>query len=92
MRIVGRGRVIYPLLSIMCVFDPHRIQTHVKSPVASLCLVCSSVRNRVRVMMSVLTASPCLSPLLLDAMSFVFAVCALLASILSQMLIFGVVF
>ena len=29
-----------------------RMETNVKSPVASLCLVCSSVRNRVRVTMS----------------------------------------
>jgi hypothetical protein len=43
-----------------------QIATYVKSPVASLCFVCSSVRNRVRVMMSVLTASPLCSPLLLD--------------------------
>ena len=31
--------------------------THVKSPVASLCFACSSVRNLVRVMMSVLICS-----------------------------------
>jgi hypothetical protein len=39
--------------------------THVKSPVASLCFDCSSVRKRVRVMMSVLIASClfCCSPL-----------------------------
>lgn len=30
---------------------------YVKSPVASLCLACSSVRNRVRVTISVLTCS-----------------------------------
>ena len=30
---------------------------YVKSPVASLCFACSSVRNRVKVMMSVLMAS-----------------------------------
>ena len=32
-------------------------RAYVKSPVASLCLVCSSVRNRVRVTMSVLIFS-----------------------------------
>ena len=44
--------------------DPH-LSTHVKSPVASLCFDCSSVRKRVRVMMSVLIASClfCCSPL-----------------------------
>ena len=31
--------------------------SHVKSPVASLCLICSSVRNRVRVTMFVLIFS-----------------------------------
>ena len=35
----------------------HHGRTYVKSPVASLCFVCSSVRNRVRVMISVLMAS-----------------------------------
>lgn len=40
----------------MCLSD-WRHGTYVKSPVASLCLVCSSVRNLVRVMMSVLIAS-----------------------------------
>ena len=34
-----------------------RGRQYVKSPVASLCLVCSSVRKRVRVMMSVLIFS-----------------------------------
>jgi hypothetical protein len=34
----------------------------VKSPVASLCLVCSSVRKRVRVRMSVLILSPPTGP------------------------------
>ena len=33
------------------------IQAYVKSPVASLCLACSSVKKRVRVTMSVLTFS-----------------------------------
>jgi hypothetical protein len=33
------------------------LETYVKSPVASLCLACSSVRKRVRVTMSVLTFS-----------------------------------
>lgn len=33
------------------------ISSHVKSPVASLCLICSSVRNRVRVTMLVLIFS-----------------------------------
>ncbi len=33
------------------------VMHYVKSPVASLCLACSSVRNLVRVMMSVLTCS-----------------------------------
>ncbi|KAH0207869.1 hypothetical protein KCU99_g326, partial [Aureobasidium melanogenum] len=32
-------------------------KSYVKSPVASLCFVCSSVRNLVRVMISVLMAS-----------------------------------
>lgn len=32
-------------------------ETYVKSPLASLCLTCSSVRKRVRVTMSVLTFS-----------------------------------
>lgn len=37
---------------------------YVKSPVASLCFDCSSVRKRVRVTMSVLTCSGCtLAPL-----------------------------
>jgi hypothetical protein len=36
--------------------------TYVKSPEASLCFVCSSVRNLVRVMMSVLTASFPITP------------------------------
>jgi hypothetical protein len=49
-------------VSLLC-----RLHSYVKSPVASLCFVCSSVKNRVRVMMSVLTASPLLSPLPLDA-------------------------
>ena len=39
-------------------------RTYVKSPLASLCLACSSFRNRVSVMMLVLT----FSPLLLSAM------------------------
>ena len=34
-------------------------RAYVKSPVASLCLACSSVKKRVRVRMSVLTFSPC---------------------------------
>ena len=34
-------------------------KTHVKSPVASLCFVCSSVRNLVRVTMSVLISASC---------------------------------
>jgi hypothetical protein len=33
-------------------------KTNVKSPVASLCLVCSSVKNRVSVTISVLIFSP----------------------------------
>lgn len=35
-----------------------------KSPVASLCFVCSSVKNLVKVMISVLIASPTAPPLL----------------------------
>jgi len=37
-------------------------RTDVKSPVASLCLVCSSVKKRVRVTMSVLILSPPTAP------------------------------
>jgi hypothetical protein len=54
------------LLLSHVVSSPDRL-TYVKSPVASLCLVCSSVKKRVSVMMSVLTASPLFSPLPLDA-------------------------
>lgn len=47
------------------VIAPHeQLRTHVKSPVASLCFDCSSVRKRVRVTMSVLIFSVCPVPVL----------------------------
>jgi hypothetical protein len=62
----------------------------VKSPVASLCFVCSSVKNRVRVMMSVLTASPLLSPLPLDAILSALRLNAVPSSLLREL--YAVVF
>jgi hypothetical protein len=45
------------------------MNSYVKSPLASLCFACSSVRNRVRVTMSVLTFSFWIgTPLPLEAM------------------------
>ena len=42
------------------------VSTYVKSPVASLCLLCSSVKKRVRVTMSVLIVCPPAGPIPLD--------------------------
>ena len=39
------------------------VQTYVKSPVASLCLLCSSVKKRVRVTISVLIVCPPAGPI-----------------------------
>ena len=42
------------------------VLTHVKSPVASLCLLCSSVKKRVRVTISVLIVCPPPGPIPLE--------------------------
>ena len=46
---------------------------YVKSPVASLCLACSSVRNRVKVTMCVLTFSISELPFPVDAILIIFS-------------------
>jgi hypothetical protein len=67
----AHGKVIYYPPSLVTSRSCLGNLTYVKSPVASLCFVCSSVKKRVSVIMSVLTASPLFSPLPLDAMLFV---------------------
>lgn len=47
----------------MSCHGPEQLAAYVKSPVASLCFDCSSVKYLVKVMISVLMASPTAPPL-----------------------------